>query len=690
MTRRALWFGAMALVAAGCSGADSTRPPDQQVPPPPSFAISDGAHGGNPDVWFLPPMVSNPAGSPGYLDHGLNLGLPAEVEITKMPSGDVVLPRTPASVTGDQYHLNWKVPSDAQTLYRVNIWVGSEVIAFADLWTSSSNSVLKNVTTNEYVPLKDGRMLPIKFQIEQYALCEPAGTGPCSSASVSLADGGLVTYTDAEGVERGGVEIPPQGGPAGAPVVVTVAACPDIPSDLPHYGSCLRVTADPVLSTPLSPPATVYVCDAPFGALTNSEKRITMHRYDAPNTQALPHAHDDCTTHVGDAGWTLRGLLADLVHGRMKSAGRQVLAMLGPQPLHAAMFLHQGGGGETAGFSDFQLLQPAWMTRCDGYDLPATAGGTVTPKVCVTDVGGEPVEGAQVHFATSDGSVSAASALTNSLGEASVTWTLGNAGANSLTASGNGIAAPDPGNNGPRTGPNDTFQPLSTSPVIGGGIDGPAVDVLTGTVTFTATTIQNPDFEILYKAGSTTITANPFTAFTAIGGTSNMGMTGPSRQFSDASFGTSYDLAGWTFDETMGVAYLGESLVGPGHGNVAWFNGNSFGGGTAGKSMSQVLGEDLEQGVTYTLTADFGWRTDNGIATTPPVLNLYAGGTLLVPIAQVSPPLVQGALVTYSRTYKVENLSIAGALEVEVGLGPNTVGDQLNADHVTLHKSYTP
>ncbi len=201
--------------------------------------------------------------------------------------------------------------------------------------------------------------------------------------------------------------------------------------------------------------------------------------------------------------------------------------------------------------------------------------------------------------------------------------------------------------------------------------------------------IENPGFEILYKAGSTTVTALPFTSFTAIGGTSNLGMTGPSSPFSDGSSGASFDLAGWTFSTEMGVAYLGETRAWSWtweRGLVQWSNG--FGGGTAGKSMSQILGENLQQGLTYTLTADFGWRTDNGIATTPPVLNLYAGGTLLVPTVQVNPTLVQGTLVTYLRTYLVNNLSISGPLKVEVGLGPNIVGQQLNVDNVTLQKEF--
>ena len=154
------------------------------------------------------------------------------------------------------------------------------------------------MNTGEFVPLQDGRTLPIKFRIEQYALCSVPGIGPCASESVNLAVGGEVA------IEDGGVEIPPQ---PGGTTTITVATCTDIPSDLPHHGSCIRVTADPPLSGPLTLPATVWVCHAPSGELADWEKRITLHRYDAPNTQALPHADDNCAPHRRGFGWSVRG-----------------------------------------------------------------------------------------------------------------------------------------------------------------------------------------------------------------------------------------------------------------------------------------------------------------------------------------------------------------------------------------------
>ena len=310
--------------------------------------------------------------------------------------------------------------------------------------------------------------------------------GPCASRTVNLAAGGEVT------TENGGVEIPPQG-PGGPTVKVTVTDCPDIPSDLPHKSNCVRVTTDPELTVPLTLPATVWVCDAPSGTLTEQQERITLHRFDAPSTTAaLPHADDQCAPQVGAAGWTVRGFFADLRHGRIKSAGRQLVGMVSPRVLHAAV-LDVGAGGFTDAFSDFQMLLSAYMTKCGGDGASAFVGGTVVVKVCVKDVGGEAVEGATVHFAPTN-SVSAPSALTNSLGEATVTWTLA-LGPNSLVASGNGIGGADP-NNGPRDGV-DPFQPLSTH--FDDDEDGALpVPVLVGSETFTATGVTGDPLPIAY------------------------------------------------------------------------------------------------------------------------------------------------------------------------------------------------
>jgi hypothetical protein len=88
---------------------------------------------------------------------------------------------------------------------------------------------------------------------------------------------------------------------------------------------------------------------------------------------------------------------------------------------------------------------PASVIKAAGDAGQATVGQQLTPppKVRVTDAEGRGVPGATVTFAVASGggSVSAASAVTDASGEATVGWTLGTtAGANTLTATVSSIA----------------------------------------------------------------------------------------------------------------------------------------------------------------------------------------------------------------------------------------------------------
>lgn len=197
--------------------------------------------------------------------------------------------------------------------------------------------------------------------------------------------------------------------------------------------------------------------------------------------------------------------------------------------------------------------------------------------------------------------------------------------------------------------------------------------------------IVNPDFEILYKAGTIDVFAPPLTNGQHVNGTDQFSMTGPTVTFSDNSSGNAFNMAGWTFNTYMGVNNFNSNFNDP-RDMMVWMNGAAFGGGTAEKTMSQTLEEDVEQNATYHLTADFGWRNDNGVPS-PPVLRLYAGGTLLTPVTSEDPPLVRAGFVTYSRTYYISDQNISGPLRIEFGMAANTNGQQLNTDRIRLTRT---
>ena len=487
MQARTLRVFAAVLVTA-CSTGDVTEPP-RQLATNPLSAISDGANGGgNSDFFFLPPMVDDPSGNSLFLNNGLNASLVPTVTITTgAPAFTTpVLGPLPATFSVDHYRFNWAVPvSSTSTTYRVRIHLGTTSLGFADVLAAANSTDLKNAD-GDVVALRDGRTLPIKFTIENFALCGTTGQPTCASETIDLAVGGEVT------IPQGGVDIQPNSG-AGT-TTVTVSTCAGIPTDLPRRGSCLRVLANPPLATPLNVPAEVWVCDSGItSSSSDQEKRFTMHRYDAPNTKALPHADDQCVSSITDAGYSLKGVVAELFSGRFRSAGKQLRGMLGPRPLFATAVLDVGAGGETDGFSDFQLLLPSKMTKCGGDGLTVLQGSVVAPKVCVTDLAGTPVAGATVHFATSNGSVTPLAVITTGpSGEATASWTIGaTPGSNALVASGNGIAS------AATDGPRGTFDPFQPFPYEGPPLPGEsgtpsgAVNVLTGSETFTATGVAS-------------------------------------------------------------------------------------------------------------------------------------------------------------------------------------------------------
>ena len=305
---------------------------------------------------------------------------------------------------------------------------------------------------------------------------------------------------------------------------------------------------------------------------------------------------------------------------------------------------------------------------------------------------GIPVTTGTVTF-TEGATILAADVALDANGQAVYTTSTLNAGPHTITATYNETG-------GFLTSSASAIQAIITTPVFS---ITPSVTCLTASATVSLLNsnpvgpiaIVNPDFEILYKAGSTTVTAPQVGYVSGPAGLTSSGMTGPSVTFSDGSSGDQYDMAGWNWNIEAGapgaffITNLNGFLGSTTRNNIAVLNGAGFIGadGAAERTMSQVLTSSLEQGATYTLTADFGWRNDNGIPTMPAVLRLYAGNTLLTPVSSSNPPFVQGDYVTWSQTYMINSPLIAGALKIEIGLGDNTDGQQLQFDHVSLAKT---
>src|SRR6476661_5261816 len=171
MRRRVLLCFVLAT-ASGCQGDAATKPSMTSAPPPPpSRIISDGNHNGNPDFFFLPPMVANPSGSANWDAAGFDgsyTGARAPiVSVCKLETGttadniaskvcadpaDATLPQNvPATVdvAGQTYQLNWKVPDVTQyTFYRITVTLLTHQLGVADLEVVPNASALKKMTAN--------------------------------------------------------------------------------------------------------------------------------------------------------------------------------------------------------------------------------------------------------------------------------------------------------------------------------------------------------------------------------------------------------------------------------------------------------------------------------------------------------------------------------------------------------------
>ena len=495
--------GAACLLVFGCQ-SDSVSPEDG-----PMYAVSDGAHNGNPDFFFLPPLFKNPSTDPNYEPAGSNPNLKPAVEICELgpPAADLSrqciagppLKRfNPSAVTysDQQYQVNWKTdetPLDVSKFYRINVLVGTALLGFADVDPVSSGKDLKNVQTNEYIPLQDGRTLPIKFRIETGALCAVDGT-PCASGTVNLASGGGIELIG--GGEDFKFDIPSGttakfGDQTISDVTFNLEVCSGIDVDLPKVGACLRVstffdapggTGELVFSNPILISLCVLNEEIHNPNETRQEGLLTLHQQDGAVIRALPHASPNCNV-IGMSFWD-----------RVKNLAARVFE---PRPAIAATrsaVLHVGGGGETdrtgatcppAGsaivprgmfligtcppsspafgseggprrsptaaitpphtVSDFQFALPAMMDFVDPDDASRSAppGTSLPTAVKVSDWDGNAVQGAHVTFiqpAIEGPPIILGTATSNSDGIAQISWTIA-AGSNTAVATGRGIAA---------------------------------------------------------------------------------------------------------------------------------------------------------------------------------------------------------------------------------------------------------
>jgi hypothetical protein len=516
---------------------EDSQLPTTGDPSPISLAIWDGTHqddpesSGNPDFFFLPPIVQSPTGDTLYEEGEFNAYLAPKVRICLLDGGEAVdwmcakdsdqdMLDGVMSLNTDHYQFQWNTGywTVVGARYRISIFVGTGtgevVLGNRDVEVvGSPHDVPKDTEKLDYYVFNNGSNVPIKARIENGALCDPPGSKTCVTKLVDLGEGGELALLSDDGTDHvaSHLAVPQQTGSGLDDVTLTMKPCTqfsDLPIDIPTFGACFEID-DFGAGVTLDEPATISVCtiedDPGLLLLPHAQQHmVTLHRWHEGVVEALPHVEDSCHVTIG-SGNEPTGVL------RYAGAGLRLLrtgvsALLAPSPLHAKpTVLHRGMGGATPVFSSFQFALPARMEIEEPTNGQTTLAGTpvpTAPKVKVTDLLGYPVAGARVWFevvdsppppdATTGGEVTfdppyPGYAFTDENGFAEVgSWVLGtSSGRYYLNASGLGIAVDETSEdfNGPRPGL-DPYVPLHTD--WGDHIDGPSVPLGQGVVTFTA------------------------------------------------------------------------------------------------------------------------------------------------------------------------------------------------------------
>ncbi len=398
----------LALFAAGCQDAGM---PTGAEPGLPVFLISDGATEGNLDFWFLPPVADNPDGNREFEPDEFNPNLMPTVRIC--PEVDLVDGRCPdtadegkAALDENHYHFDWKTAKSASGVFRVEVLLGTIRLGFFDAEVTSKG---KSGEESENVPVKAGSNIPVKFSIENNAVCialdpefDPA-TESCATAT--LAEGeSLALQDDTEDVAIASVD-----DAGGETATINLTTCADLREretiadgrvDIPTFGPCIEIENLEAFLVA----GTATVCDAfdeaiAAGLSSEQAERMTVHRWGVSDDAAVALPHADAAVCNQEARAEPNRL--ELLAARVRDAVRDVwlttrdyvVAWLSPRPLLASAALcNKGGCGGSSDFeSSFQAALPAWMDFHP--DNPAgnlgahVVGTVVTGKIQVWDSG---------------------------------------------------------------------------------------------------------------------------------------------------------------------------------------------------------------------------------------------------------------------------------------------------------------
>ena len=387
--KRTVFTVAVVAVLAACQ-SDRTSPPDI------SALIQDANHNaGNAFFFWLPPVINQQPPATQVFSGQLS----PLVTITNLCLGGGVV-RTfsgaDLSVSNAAYHVNWHTAQDnlnPACTYRVSVTVGTKLMGFADVDVVSNGSELKNVVTNEFIPLLDDRTLPLQFFIGVGSQCVRTGSD-CGEGTAHPDKGTVIVSENGQA----GVFVP--AGAVGADVTISVESSderPCIPGLLAPFfpgstgavgNSCYEFHADPPLpGGRFNTNVTVGICpDANAFALDHGTlDLLQIFQFDAGqespiralNNVPAPFLH--CDPNFNPTFGARRSLFGDLA--------RSFAALFSPRPLYASsrrMMFDLGAGGSTDGFSRFEWALPSAVNI--NFDIGADGSSPVAAGTVVNSL----------------------------------------------------------------------------------------------------------------------------------------------------------------------------------------------------------------------------------------------------------------------------------------------------------------
>jgi hypothetical protein len=255
---RVLMVFLLSALVVGCQDRRTvTSPPGGLV-----ALISDGAHaGGNPDFFFRPPLVGNPASNPNFDPGEFDPGLRPVVRVFREADGCAFTGMAvygpvvaPVDIGEEQYHINWNTRASnlvPGTIYRICVFSSSAGTLLGFLDVAPIAGGMRNARTGETYAFQDDRTLPIKFRIETGALCAPDAL-ECAAVGGVVAAGDTIVLPS----KHAAVVIPSGAVAVGDSVTITIAKqappysgsgetpqC--LPGDLVQAQGCYHFSTEP-------------------------------------------------------------------------------------------------------------------------------------------------------------------------------------------------------------------------------------------------------------------------------------------------------------------------------------------------------------------------------------------------------------------------------------------------------------